>query len=35
MIKQTGEASNHLPEIKKFDIDFNLYDTIILGVPGF
>ena len=31
--EQNGEVSNHLPEIKKFDIDLDLYDTIILGVP--
>lgn len=31
--EQNSEASNHLPEIKKIDIDLNKYDEIILGTP--
>ena len=31
--EQNSEASNHLPEIKKINIDLSKYDTIILGTP--
>lgn len=31
--EQNSEASNHLPEIQKIDIDLTQYDEIILGTP--
>ena len=31
--EQNSEASNHLPEIQKIDIDLSKYDEIILGTP--
>ena len=31
--EQNSEASSHLPEIQKIDIDLSKYDTIILGTP--
>ncbi|WP_299522798.1 flavodoxin [uncultured Methanobrevibacter sp.] len=31
--EQNGEASNHLPEIKKLNINLDEYDVIILGTP--
>ena len=31
--EQNSEASNHLPEIQKIDIDLTKYDEIILGTP--
>ena len=31
--EQNSEASNHLPEIKKLNIDLSKYDIIILGTP--
>lgn len=31
--EQNSEASNHLPEIQKIDIDLNQYDEIILETP--
>lgn len=31
--QQNSEASNHLPEIQKIDVDLSKYDKIILGTP--
>lgn len=31
--EQNSEASNHLPEIQKIDIDLSKYDEIIVGTP--
>ena len=31
--EQNSEASNHLPEIQKIDVDLTQYDEIILGTP--
>ena len=31
--EHNSEASNHLPEIQKIDIDLSKYDEIILGTP--
>ena len=31
--EQNSEASNHIPEIEKVNIDLNKYDEIILGFP--
>ena len=31
--EQNSEASNHLPEIQKIDVDLIQYDEIILGTP--
>lgn len=31
--EQNSEASNHLPEIQKIDVDLSQYDEIILGTP--
>lgn len=31
--EQNSESSNYLPEIQNINVDFNKYDTIILGTP--
>ena len=31
--EQNSEASNHLPEIQKIEIDLSKYDEIIIGTP--
>lgn len=31
--EQNSEASNHLPEIQKINVDLNKYDEIVLGTP--
>lgn len=31
--EQNSERSNYLPEIEPIDVEFNQYDTIILGTP--
>lgn len=31
--EQNSEASNHLPEIQKINVDLSKYDEIILGTP--
>ena len=31
--EQNSEASNHLPEIEKIDVDLSKYDEIIIGTP--
>ena len=31
--EQNSEASNHLPEIQKIDVDLSKYDEMIIGTP--
>lgn len=31
--EQNSEASNHLPELQKYNIDLGKYDTVIIGTP--